>query len=134
MTRTFRDNCDTNIVQQRSCEPPFPDVQMQFKTYFFIPFVRPCMHHNYGVISGSHACRDCVWHIILDAKLHTTCPGEQVLVATRFIVTFLHLRLCYENTSACFSKDAANLTTHAISACMVTCFDAARLFVIVPIL
>ena len=34
------------------------------KTYFFIPFVRPCTHHNYGVISGSHACRDCVWHII----------------------------------------------------------------------
>jgi len=62
-----------------------------------------------GVISGSHACRDCVWHIILDAELHTTCPGERVLVATRFKVTFLPLRLCYENTRSCFSKDAENL-------------------------
>ena len=53
MTKTLRDNCDVNIVQQTSCTPPFPDVQMQLKTYFFIPFVRSCMHHNYGVISGS---------------------------------------------------------------------------------
>jgi len=81
------------------------------KTYFFVPFVRPCMHHNYGVISGSHACKYCVWHIILDAELYTTCPGERVLVATRFNVTFLPLRLCYENTRTCFSKDAENLTT-----------------------
>jgi len=53
-----------------------------------------------------------VWHIILDAELYTTCPGERVLVATRFNVTFLPLRLCYENTSTCFSKDAENLTTY----------------------
>ena len=51
--------CDINIVQQTTCEPLFPVVQMQLKTYFFVPFVRPCMHLNYGVISGSHACRDC---------------------------------------------------------------------------
>jgi len=82
------------------------------KTYFFVPFVRPCMHHNYGVISGSNACRDCVWHITLDAELYTTCPGERVLVASRFNVTFLPLRLCYENTRTCFSKDAENLTTY----------------------
>ena len=31
------------------------------------------MHHNYGVISGNHACRDCLWHIILDAELYTIC-------------------------------------------------------------
>jgi len=30
----FRDNCDINIVQQTSCEPLFPVVQMQLKTYF----------------------------------------------------------------------------------------------------
>jgi len=33
----------------------FTDVQMPLKTYFFVPFVRPCMHHNYGAISGWHA-------------------------------------------------------------------------------
>jgi len=109
MTKTFRDNCEINIVQQTSCEPLSPDVQIQLKTYFFVPFVRPCMHHNYGVISGSHACRDCVWRIILDAEPYATCPGERVLVATRFNATFLPLRLCYENTRTCFSKDAENL-------------------------
>jgi len=31
----------------------------------------------YGVISGGHACRDCGWHIILDAELYATCPGER---------------------------------------------------------
>jgi len=51
------------------------------------------MHHNYGVISGSHACRDCVWHIILDAELSTTCPGERGF-NVRFSVTFLPFRLC----------------------------------------
>jgi len=81
MTETFsRDNCDINIVQQTSCKPLFPDVQMQLKMYFFVPFVRPCMHHIYGGIAESRACRDCVWPIILDAELYTTCPGERVLV------------------------------------------------------
>jgi len=56
--------------------------------------------------------RDCGWHIILVAELYTTCPGERVLVAIRFNVTFLHLMLCYVNTSTCFSKDAESLTTY----------------------
>jgi len=112
MTKTFRDNCDINIVQQTSCEPLFPVAQMQLKTYFFVPFVRPCMNLNYGVISGSHACRHCGWCIILVAELNTTCPGERVLVATKFNEAFLPLRLCYVTTSTCFSKDAENLTTY----------------------
>ena len=90
----------------------FPDVQIQLKTYFFVPVVRPCMHHNYGVITGSHACRDCMWLTTLDPELYATCPGERVLVATRFNVTFLPLRLCYVNTSTCLSKDVENLTTY----------------------
>ena len=112
MTKTFRDNWDINIVQQTSCEPLFPVVQIQLKTYFFVPFVRPCMHLNYGVISGSHACRDCGWHIILVAEIYTTYPEERVFVATKFNVTFVPLSLCYVNTSTCFSKDAENLTTY----------------------
>jgi len=50
------------------------------------------MHHNYGVISESHACKDCVWRTTLDAEVYTTCPGERVLVVIRFNVTFPHLR------------------------------------------
>jgi len=38
------------------------------------------MHHKYGGISESHACKDCVWPIILDAELYTTCPGERMLI------------------------------------------------------
>jgi len=72
MTKTFRDNCDISVVQQRSCEPLFLDVQMQLKMYFFVPFVRPCMHHNHGGFSESHVWKDCVWPIILDAELYTT--------------------------------------------------------------
>jgi len=53
---------------------------MQLKMYFFVPFLRPYMHHNYGGISGSHTCKYCVWLIIVDAELYTTCPGERVLV------------------------------------------------------
>jgi len=53
---------------------------MQLKMYFFVTFVRPRMHHNYGGFLESHACKDRVWPIILDAGLYTTCPGERVLV------------------------------------------------------
>jgi len=58
-------------VQQTSCEPLLPVVQMQLKMYFFIPSVRPCMHLNYyySVISRSDAYRDCMWRTILDAGL-----------------------------------------------------------------
>jgi len=55
-------------------------MQLKMQAYFFVPFVRPCMHHNYGEISESHVCKDCVWPIILDAELYTTCLGEGVLV------------------------------------------------------
>jgi len=42
----------------------------------------------------------------------TIVTKELVIVATKFNVTFLPLRLCYVNTSTCFSKDAENLTTY----------------------
>ena len=58
----------------------FSDVQMHLKTNFFVPIVLPCMHHKYGRISESHACKDCVWPIILDAELCTTCHGELMLI------------------------------------------------------
>jgi len=86
MTKTFRYNCDIDIVQQTSCELLFPNVHLQLDMYFFVPSLCPCMHHNYGAISGIHACRDCVWPIILGTGLNTTCRGERVLVFIRFKV------------------------------------------------
>jgi len=73
MTKTFRDNCGKNIVQQTSRQAAsvfFPMFKMQSNMYFFVPFVCPCMHHKYGGISESHACGDSVWPIILDAELY----------------------------------------------------------------
>jgi len=35
----------------------FSQCSNAFKNVLFVPFVCPCMHHKYGVISGSHACR-----------------------------------------------------------------------------
>ena len=63
---------------------PMFKLQMQLKMYFVVPFIRPCMHHNYGGLSESDACKDCVWPIILDAELYTTCPGERVLAVVVF--------------------------------------------------
>ena len=115
-------------MQQTSCEPLFSDVQMQFKMYFFCPFVRLCMHHNYGGNSESHACKDCVWLIILDPELYTTCHGERMLVVMTHQVqcniptfeallrknTYLFLERCRRSNNA-----------------MVACFDAVRVFIFV---
>jgi len=104
---------------------------MRLKMYFFVSFVRPCMHNNYGGISDSHACKDCVWPIILDAELYTTCPGERVLVVMTHqvqcnIPTFeavirkkmgLFLERCRRSTNI-----------------MVACFDADRMFIFFLIL
>jgi len=94
--------------------------------YFFISVVRPCMHHNYGMISESHACRDCVWPIILDAQLYTTCPGGRGLVVIRFNVTFLHLRPCYEQM--------CRLHVSRKMQKVFACFDAVRVFISILIL
>ena len=62
MTKTFRGNCDKYCAANK-LRASSPDVQMQLKMYFFVPFLRPCMHHNYGGTSESHARKDCVWPI-----------------------------------------------------------------------
>jgi len=44
MKKTFRDNCDINIVQQTSCELLFPNVQMQLKcTFSFLLYAHVCI-------------------------------------------------------------------------------------------
>ena len=71
------------------------------------------MHRNYGGISESHGCKDCVWPTILDAELYTTCPGERVLVVmTHQVQCNIPTFEAFEKISTCFSKDAEDLITY----------------------
>ena len=99
---------------------------MQLKMYFFLPFVRPCMHNKYGGISESHACKDCVWPIILDAGLYTTCPGERVLV-----VMTHHVQCNIPIFEALLRKNMYLFLERRRRSnnVMVACFDAVRLFI-----
>ena len=180
MTKTFRDNCDKNIVLQTSCEPhsrcsnavnkvlfrSFCTPMYAWAVSFRLrccrgcdlsavqplqalscePITRPSdritashplshapayMHHNHGGISESHACKDCVWPIILDSELYTTCPGERGLEVMTHQVQYniptfeaalrknmhLFLERCRRSNNV-----------------MVACFDAVRLFVFLLIL
>jgi len=99
--------------------------------YFFVPCVRPRMHHNYGGISESHACKDCVWPIILDAELYTTCPGERVLVV------MTHQVQCNIPTFEAVLRKNMHLFVERCrrsNNVMVACFDAIRLFIFFLIL
>ena len=95
MTKTFRDKCDINIVQQTSCELLFPDFSNSVKNVLF-PSVHPCMHHNYGVLSGRHTSADCVWpitlvagHCSLQLPWRTSVSSHQVQYSIRTIEALL---------------------------------------------
>ena len=84
------------------------------------------MHHNYGGISESHACIDCVWLIILDAELYTTCPGQRVLVVMS------HQVQCYIPTFEAVIRKNIHLFLERCrrsTNVMFVCFDAVRLFI-----
>jgi len=104
---------------------------MQLKMYFFVPFVRLCMHHNYGEISESHACKDCMWRIILVAELYTTCPVERVLVV------LTHQVQCNILTFEAVLRKNMHLSLERCrrsNNVMVACFDAVRFFIFFLIL
>jgi len=79
----------------------------------------PCMQKNLAPMYASQLwCnfrKSCMQRLCVAYNFGcraTTYSGQRVLVATRFNVTFLPLRLCCEKTRTCFSKDAENLTTY----------------------
>jgi len=111
MTKTLGDNCDINIVQQTSCEPLFPVVQMQM--YFFVPSVQPYMHLNYVVISGRYSSRDCVWLIILVAGLSHNLPWAASVSSHQVQCNIVPLRPFYKKICTCTLKDAESLATYA---------------------
>jgi len=86
------------------------------------------MHHNYGGISESHACKDCVWSIILDAELHTTCPGERVLVV------MTHQVQCNIPTFEAGLRKNVHLFLERCRRSnngMVACFDAVIVYILI---
>jgi len=86
--------------------------------------------HNYGGISESHACKDCVWPIILHAELHTTCPGERVLV-----VMTQHVQCNILTSEALLRKNMHLFLERCRSNnVMGACFDAVRFYIFVHIL
>jgi len=89
------------------------------------------MHHNYGGFSESHACKDCMWPIILDAELYTTCHGERVLVV------MTHQVQCNIPTFEALLRKNMHLFLEwcrRSNNVMVACFGAVRLFIFVLIL
>ena len=89
------------------------------------------MHHNYGGISESHACKDCVCPLILYADLYTTCPGE------RMLVFMTHQVQCNIPTFEAVSRKNMHWFLERCrrsNNVMVACFDAVRLFMFVLIL
>ena len=104
---------------------------MQLKMYFFVHFVRPCMHHNYGEFQKvMHAkIANCVWPIILDAELYATCPGEQVLVVMTHQVqcNILTFEAVLRKNMHWFLERCRSFNN-----VMVACFDAVRLFILFP--
>jgi len=113
MTKKFGDNCDINIVPQTSFKPLFPHAQVQLKIYFFVPFVRSCMLHNYGVISSQLWWMRCMQGLRvaynLGCRALYNLPFRASVSSYQVQCNIPHLRHYEEKTSTCFSKDAENL-------------------------
>ena len=102
---------------------------MQLKMYVFVPFVRPCMHHKYGGISESHACKDCVWPIIMDIGFYTTWERVLVIMTHQVqcnIPTFEALL----RQNMCLFLERCRRSNNV----MVACFDGVRFFIFFLIL
>ena len=109
-----------------NCELLFLDVWTQWKMYFFVPSLRPCMHHNYAVISRRHTSTECVWLITLVTELCRTCRGERVLVVIRYQCNIPTFEAYRERMCTSFLKK--------VQKCMVTRFGAVRLFISISVL
>ena len=89
---------------------------MQSKMYFFVPFVRPCtcMHHKFGVISGSHACRVWAWPIIFGAELYSlyNLPWRASVNSHQVQCNIPTFEASLKRNVTCFLKDAESLATY----------------------
>ena len=86
-------NAVKNVLFRSFCTP-------MYASQLWYNFRKSCMQRLQ--VAYNFGCR---------ALYNLPCRSSVVLVATKFNVTFLPLRLCYLNTNTCFSKDAENQTT-----------------------
>jgi len=97
------------------------------KNVHFRSFCTPCMHRNYGVISGSHACKDCVCRVAYNfgyKALYNLPWRRSASSHDSFNVTFLHLRHYLRKNMHLFLERCRRSNN-----VMVACFDAVRLFI-----
>jgi len=119
MTKTFRDNCDTNIVQQTSCEPLFPMFKCS-KNVLFRSYCTPmhalqlwCNSRKSCVqrfrVDYNFGCRalyNLPWRASVKAGLHQT-RSERKTKATRHFLARRRVsmeRECYA-LGLCASRD-----------------------------
>jgi len=77
MTKTFRDNCNTNIVQKTSCEPLFREVQKQLKMYILVPFVRHvCITNMVEFQKVTHAKIACGLYFWMQSSIQPALESE----------------------------------------------------------
>jgi len=122
MTKTFRDNWD-KILCSKQAATLFSRCSNEVKNVL-VPLVRPCMHHNYGGISESHTCKDCVSSIILDAE---HCCNLSAGVA--LIVWFTTNGMCVKNNTIIYVPRATNSKRdceHDLYCCLLPRCEALR--------
>ena len=100
----------------------------------FVPSVRPCVHHHYGAISGSHACRDCVYLMWFQESIHPQIACGLLLWLQDFAQPAVASK-CYSHQvqwnistfEALLKKRVpVSWTSQKVQECMVARFDAVR--------
>ena len=98
-------------LQQTSCEP-LSRCSNAVKNVLFRSFCTPtyasqlCCNFRKSCMQRLRVAYNFGWRALYNL------PWRASVSSTRFNATFIPLRLCYENTCTCFSKDAENLTTY----------------------
>ena len=118
MIKTFRDNCDINIVQQTSCELPFPDFSNAVKNVLFRSFCTSMYASQLWCDFRKAYIRRLRVAYNFGCRALYTFRGKRVLVVIKFNVIFVHLRPYCEKMCTCFLKDGKS---PAIQGCVLWC-------------
>jgi len=117
MTKTYRDNCNINIVQQTSCALLFADVQTVKNVLFHSFCTSMYTSQLWGEFRKAYIQRLCVVYSFGSRALYNL-PWRASISIIRFKVTFLPLRPYWEKMCTCFLNGEKSLTTYG---CMLHC-------------